>query len=441
MNIQHSNINKQILLTSLSLFVQFSITTVDFIFLEKISYLAAIGVASLIVFVYMIQQIITVFSQSMVSNALYKDASLGEDFKSITSLGFILTLSIAIIMCVIIFFFQGSILSGIKISAEAKQYAVVYMVNMIPFFLAFAIQQYFSYILYSVGLARLNFIYFIVIIILNTVLNIISLYILQLGVAGIAWSSSLSVILVLPVYIYLAHKYNVNIRLHKFQKDTYLKVYLGVKNLGITAIIEPIAQNSVRFILVLIVAYLGQEVISAKRHASNFLTLALTLSLSFGIILQAAISRLYGEYKLEDIKKLYAKYVRIGIIANFLLSAITLGFIYLTLDFYSTSTDVKKYIIICLFMGLFTEPMRLLSLISKAHIRGLQVANTPFIFSFAAKLLLIYPFYYLVIKYTEFGVVGILAVEGISYFANYVVYTFMIKRKYKALSSLKDNTL
>ncbi|MDR2008384.1 MAG: hypothetical protein LBQ34_05375 [Alphaproteobacteria bacterium] len=424
------NLNKQIIFTSFSLFVQFSITTVDFIFLERVSYLAAIGVASLIVFVYMIQQIITVFSQSMVSNALYKDATLGEDFKSITSLGFVLTVLMAIIMCAIIYFLQSHILSGVKISAEAKEYAVVYMTNMIPFFIAFAIQQYFSYILYSVGLAKLNFIYFVVIIILNTILNMIGLH-FGLGVAGIAWASSLSVILVLPVYIYLAHKYNVNIILCQFKKETYLKVFSGVKNLGVVAIIEPIAQNSVRFILVLIVAYLGQEVISAKRHAANFLTLALTVSLSFGIILQAAISRLYGEGKLDDIKTLYSKYVKIGLLANFLLSALILGFIYLTLDFYSTSVEVQKYIIICLAMGLFVEPMRLLSLISKAHIRGLQVANIPFVVNFIAKLILIYPLYYVIIKFTNFGVSGILAVEGIGYFANYVVYTLMIKRKYR----------
>ena len=84
-------------------------------------------------------------------------------------------------------------------------------------------------------------------------------------------------------------------------------------------------------------------------------------------------------------------------------------------------------------MGLFVEPMRLLSLVSKSHIRGLQVANLPFAFSFSAKLLIVYPMYYFVIKYTSFGIVGILFVEGMSYFSNFLVYTYMIKRKYKKL--------
>ncbi|MDR0484376.1 MAG: hypothetical protein LBH40_03790 [Alphaproteobacteria bacterium] len=435
MNIIYKDINKQIIFTAFSLFAQFSITTVDFIFLERISYLAAIGVAALIVFVYMAQQIVTVFSQSMVSNALYKDASLGEDFRNIISAGFILTVFLAIIICLIVFFFQDHILTNVKISIEAKQYATGYMINMIPFFIAFAIQQYFSYILYSIGLAKLNFIYFLVIIVLNTVLNIIGLYIFNLGVKGIAWASSLSIILVLPVYIYLASKYKVNLVFRNFKKDTYIKLFDGIKNLGIASIIEPIAQNSVRFMLILIVAYLGQEVISAKRHASNFLTLSLTLSLSFGIILQSYISRLYGENKLADIKKFYNKYLKVGLVSSFSLSLLTLGFIYITLDFYSENTTVQKYIIICLFVGLFIEPMRMLSLISKAHIRGLQVANLPFILSFSAKLLIVYPLYYVVMKYTSFGIIGILTVEGISYFANFAVYTLMLKRKYKQLSS------
>jgi Na+-driven multidrug efflux pump len=304
---------------------------------------------------------------------------------------------------------------------------------MIPFFIIFAVQQYFSYILYAIGLSKINFIYFVVIIILNTIFNFIGVKLLNLGVQGIALASSLSIICVLPIYIVICIKNNVNIKLIGFSKQTYQDVIEGVKNLGVVSIIEPIAHNSVRFILILIIAYLGQEMISAKRHASNFLTLAMTLSLSTGIIIQAYISRAYGEGKIDEIKELYSKYIKFGILVNFIFSALTYIYIYITLDFYTESKEVQKYIIICLAMGLFVEPMRLLSLVSKSHIRGLQVANLPFAFSFSAKLLIVYPMYYFVIKYTSFGIVGILFVEGMSYFSNFLVYTYMIKRKYKKL--------
>lgn len=382
----------------------------------------------------MVQNIVTVFSQSMVTNASYKDPSLGKNFRDTISLGFYVTLIISFIICIIIFFFQNNILDKVKISAEAKEYASIYMINMIPFFIIFGIQQYFSYILYSLGLSKINFIYFVVIIVLNTIFNFIGIKYLHLGAAWIAWASSLSIICVLPIYIIICIKNNVSIKLIGFNKKTYKDVFDGIKNLGVASIIEPIAHNSVRFILVLIIAYLGQEMISAKRHAANFLTLSMTLSLSMGIILQAYISRLYGENKIADIKTIYSKYLKYGILANFLFSLLTLIFIYITLDFYSESKSVQKYIIICLAMGLFVEPMRLLSLVSKSHIRGLQIANLPFVFSFSAKLLIVYPFYYIVIKFTNFGIVGILFIEGVSYFSNFLVYTYMIKRKYKKIA-------
>ncbi len=383
----------------------------------------------------MIQNIVTIFSQSMVSNALYRDPTLGKLFKSIASLGFIVTILLSLILCVVIYFLQYSLISKVNINNEAKVYASAYIINLIPFFMIFAIQQYFSYILYVIGLSKINFIYFVVIIILNTIFNLIGVKVLNLGVEWIAWASSLSVLCVLPVYIFICIKNNVNISIININKKTYKSVFLGIKNLGIASIIEPIAHNSVRFVLVLIVAYLGQEMISAKRHASNFLTLTLTLSLAFGIILQSYISRFYGEYKIKEIKNLYSKYLKLGLLCNFLFSLLTLGFIYFTIDFYSDNKTVQKYIVICLCMGLFVEPMRMLSLISKSHIRGLQVANMPFILSFSAKLIIIYPLYYMVIKYTNFGIIGILLIEGMSYFVNFIVYTWTIRQKYKKIAA------
>ncbi len=423
-------ISKQIIFTALSLFLQFSLTTIDFIFLEKISYLASIGVASLISFIYMAQSIINLFSQAMINNSIYYDPGRKAIFSKMIFIGFILTLSIAFTITGMIFFFKDYIISLIKVNSDAKDFALTYIKYIAPLFIFWAIQQYCSYILYSLSMAKINFLCYILILIFNTIFNYIAVFILDWQVIGIAVSTIVSLIMILPIYIYFIKKNIILGKAKIFSKDIRKKTIFGLKRLGIVSIIEPIAYNSIQFILLIIISHIGQEWLSAKRHASNLLLVCVTLSMSFAIILQLYISKLYGEGKLREIKKLYIKYLYYGMSAVFIFSILSLLITYVFKDFISTDANVIKYMIICMALGLFMEPMRFLSMYSKAHIKGLQQANIPFLLSFLMKLLILYPSYYLIVKYTTWGVIGILIAEGLSFFMNFMIYSYLIRTKH-----------
>ena len=82
-------IYSQLFLIFLTIFLEYSITTIDFLFLEKISYLATIGVASLISLIYMIQRIIALFVGAMIDNSLYHYSNFDKSYKDSLLINFV----------------------------------------------------------------------------------------------------------------------------------------------------------------------------------------------------------------------------------------------------------------------------------------------------------------------------------------------------------------
>ena len=82
-------------------------------------------------------------------------------------------------------------------------------------------------------------------------------------------------------------------------------------------------------------------------------------------------------------------------------------------------------------IGLFNEPMRALSILSRSHLRGLQYINYPLFVNLFTKIVIFLPLYYVVIHFTTLGIFAILLLEGTSYFGNFLVNSWFLYAKLK----------
>lgn len=435
----YNNINKQIIFTCFVIACEFSITNVDFFFLEKVSYLASIGVSSLMALLYLSQYILTLFAQSMVTNATYFDFANKKEFSKHIGACMLISVAISCIMALLFLTFKNNIINSFHITNNAKEYASTYLTYMMPFLLFFGIQQYFTYVIYTLGLAKLNLLMIILIVCLNTMFDYTSTQILHLGVAGIALASACSIICVLPIYYIILKKHKVAPILFAVHKELIRKLKTGIQKLGFYSLIEPVSHYALQFAMFIFISYIAQEMMSASTHAHNFLTFAMTFSLACGIIIQIQIVKLYSKGNMTNIKKLYTTYIKISFLFSLVISLISTIFIYFTLDFYSSNSMVKKYIIICMLLGLFIEPMRALSIISRSHLRGLQYINFPLLANLVGKIIIFLPLYYVAVHFTNFGIFAILFLEGLSYLFYFVVNSIFLHWKIKQIE--QENTM
>jgi Na+-driven multidrug efflux pump len=421
-------IYSQLFLIFLTIFLEYSITTIDFLFLEKISYLATIGVASLISLIYMIQRIIALFVSAMIDNSLYHYTNFDKSYKDSLLINFVFTIVLAIIVSILFFYYKNFILSFFKINPKAKEFALNYINYMIPFLIIYGIQQFFSYLLYTLKLAKLNLFIIIGIIILNFIFNYIS-NLLSYGVKGIAIASNLAIICSIPFYILILYKNNIYLFKFININKTYFYVAIrGLKNIGVSSIFEPILIQGVDVIIkVLIVSFVAQEALSARVHSGNFFTLALSFSISLGITLQILLTKHLAIKETNEANSLYKKFMKIG-----LLTILTIvGLIYILITIYidkvSSNLSVANYILIIAIFSIIIEPSRLLSIVSKSYIKALQRGNLVLIITFCVKLFVVYPLIYIFLKIYNFGLYGILSAEIINYIINFILYTFAIK--------------
>ncbi len=424
------NLRNQLFFTFLTLFIQYSITTIDFFFLEKISYLASIGVAALMGIVYLCQSILTTFSQSMVNNAVFRHLDNKKDFNATLSAGFIYSVIVSILVSIVLFYLQTHLLQYFKISKEASSYALTYMLYIIPFYILFNIEQYFMYILYTLKLAKLNLLYICIIVSLKILFNYIFIYHLDLGIKSIALSSSISVLLILPLYILLCKAKGIFITF-KIYKSHFKSALLGIKKVGAASLIEPICFYFIQSFMAILVSYIAQEALSARTQANNFIFFVTTMSLSFGIMMQVNITRFYAEKNFLETKNFYNTYLKTNFILSIFMAVIASMFIILTISWYSNNVEVKYYIIIAMLCYVFIEPFRSLSILSRSKLRGLQIANIPVLISLLNKLIISIPLSLILLKYTNLGIIGIFIVEGLIYLIQYFAHSILINNFYK----------
>ena len=378
-------------------------------------------------FIYMSQQIITLFVQSMVNNSLYQSkGTINKDFNQIASLGLLLSIFVAVVVVSSFWLMKDIILNSLHIDIEAKNYALEYLVFMLPFFILYNIFQYFVYILYAINKGKYNLILVIIIILCNVIFNYSGVYLFHWGVKSIALASCLSVIVVIPIYYFIISRNNI--QLFTYNKLYFKNVFIGIKNLGFASILEPLLHQGIQFIIMVFLSKMGQEMLSAKTHAHNFLTIPMTISIAFGIVVQLHISTLFGANNIQKIKEYAKLYIVVAFTMNIIITASVILFVWLTIDFYSASTAVLKYLLLCLFLGIIWEPSRCLSIVSKATLRGLQYGNYPLLFSLINKVFIVVPLLYVVVNFSKLSISGVIIVECIGYILNFCIYYIMYRK-------------
>ena len=407
------------------MFLEYSIISIDFIFLENISYLATIGVGSLVSLIYMIQRIIVLFVQSLVDNSLYKYTQINNNYKYSLLFGFVFSIVLSIIISLIFFSSKEFILSFFKINPNAKFYALQYIDYMILFLIIFSIQQYFHYILYSLKLAKLNLIIMIYMVALNFIFNYISFYILKIGVVGIAIASNLALLFTLPIYIYIIVKkkmwfFKISALSYKYFNNSIV----GIKNIGFASIIEPILVQGVDVVIkILIVSFVAQEALSARVHSSNYFTLALSFSVALGICLQMLFSKLLGKHNIKIVDKIYKKSLIFGLMFVIILSVVVYVLVYMNSNIITKNIQVKDYILFLCAFAVILEPIRMLSIASKSYLKGMQKGNIVVIITFAIKLCVVYPLIYIFLTKFSMGLYAIVLAELINYMLNFICYS------------------
>lgn len=411
-----------------TLYLEFSITTIDFFFLEDISDLATIGVASIMPYIYMLQNILTLISQSMITSNLYYCSNSSKYHIGI-AWNLILTITISGLLILILLLSKDYLLLKVNINHQAKLFSQQYLTFIIPFFFFYGIQQYYSYLFYAHQKYVTNLVLITIILILNIILDFISINWLHYGIIGIAIASSLAIIITLPIYIIYAKRYKLYMMFKNF--INYLPIVThGIKNLGLASILEPISIQAIKFIIIIALSHIADEVIAAKQHAHNLLTFCLTIALAISIITQYSITFLYSKQApIKRIKYTYYKMLSlVGIIILILASLVTL-FIYFNNITLSANTSTNKYILIYLLFGsVILEPLRGVSIVAKSALKGLQRANLALFIKILIKIFLIIPIIYFASYSLQFGIYIIIFAEALGYLCYFLTYHLLYQK-------------
>lgn len=422
-----------------TLSLEYSIINIDFYFLGNISNNAITAVSSILWLVFLVQTLIGYFITSQLDNALFYSSNNTAKFNANLSAVFILNLLLAIIIIIIGLIFAKYFIASLKLNATQKLLALQYLYFMLPFVLFFAVYQFCSYVLYSINKPYYNLSFTALIIILNIILNYIFINYTNLQIKGIALASAFSIIIVLPLYITTIFKNNIIIKITNINKQALYTAYIGFKKLSGAGLLEPILYRIIQSYIIVLLSNFALQGISSKVVISNYLSYSIALATAFSIFIQFTVSKmLNNNNNITNIKNYYKNLLLKSFMLNASLSMLLVAVIFLFKNKLLVNQQANYFTIILLF-SLLIEPLRSLSIVSKAYLKGLQQANVALGLSVGNKLLIQAPLLYvgfLILKNysTSMALIFVLSVETTGYLFNFIFYNILaikIHKKYK----------
>lgn len=268
-----------------------------------------------------------------------------------------ITLFFGILFGLVMICFQDQLISFFRLSdpkviSDAKWYLIITCGLVVFSF----INQTLTGILTSAGFTKTTFLATFCGLILNIILDPIFIFVLHLGVAGAAWATILSQIVVFFVFLYSCKQINLFDDFHLIRKPNpvFIKDLLKI---GFPASLQSMLFTSISMIIARLVASYGDAIVGVQKVGSQIESISWMIADGFSASLSAFTSQNYGAKNMPRVKQGYHTGILIVSIWGIFTSCVLIFLAGPIFQCFITEADMlsygKDYLIILGFSQLF----------------------------------------------------------------------------------------
>ncbi len=274
------------------------------------------------------------------------------------------------------------------IPVEHNHIAQEYLLYIIPAFVFVGARMAYSSILASQTKTRANMVTSIIMNAVNIGLNycfVTGFWIFpNLGVAGVALSTTIAYALGVAMHCYLVH---MRAHLSIFTVQSFLRIRGVMKpifKVGLPSTIEPFGYCMQNMVVIYSVISLGTNAMSAHLYGMRFIFVDITFSFAMAAAAQVIMSHYIGQGKMDKVRELYAQVLRILVFFAFAVMASCFLFQDQVLSLFTQNSEIKDQAFMVLIFLLFIEPIRSINILGGTALKtvgdGTFSANISMIF-------------------------------------------------------------
>ncbi len=322
---------------------------------------------------------------SLILLGQYKGAKETENENKIYSLAFFMNLIISVIVSIFIVTLSPMIFKLMNVDQVIFDDAVTYIRITGSFMVVQAMILTFSSFLRSNALMKQTMIVSFVINIINVILNAIlinGLWIFpEMGIAGVAWASSISRSIGLMVLVFIFYR-NIGNRiklanLKPFPKDILKKLlFIGLPSSG-----ENFSYNMSQIVILGYVNLLGPSIVNARTYSNILATFSYIFAAAVAQALIVTVSRLIGAKMVDEASHRVKDTLKIAIVISTLCSILLFLLQEPLFRIFTDDVEIIKIGRTIMFVEIFLEVGRCINIVLVRALQSAGDINFPIILS------------------------------------------------------------
>ncbi len=326
-----------------------------------------------------------------------------------------ITIPLSLILVVIFYFFSLDIVKIIGRSEDlnlflAKEYLDTTSISI--FFVGVNIVFLNAY--RAINKTHLPMIANVISLIVNTSLNYIFIFILNMGVFGAGIGTTISRLLVTLIFLYLAfvrQKYLIRLKLKEFKFDRFLS--RRIFKVGIPAAFEQLALRGGMLIFEMMIISLGTINYAAHKIALTAESFSFNFGFAFSIAATALVGQELGKNDHHGAEKNAYVCTALCLIIMSFMGLIFFIFPQILISFFTKDIEVKKLAIDALKIVSICQPFLAVSMVLSGALRGAGATKTVLLITFLGIFLVRIPTTYFFLNILKTGLLGAWVVMSI----------------------------
>lgn len=342
----------------------------------------------------------------------------------------LIAIPLGLILVVIFYFFSLDILKIIGRSKDlnlllAKQYLDTTSISI----LFMGINLIFLNAYRAINKTHLPMIVNLISLVVNTGLNYLFIFILNMGVFGAGIGTTISRLVVMLIFLYLAFvrkKHLISLRIEDFKYDRFLS--RRIMKIGIPAAFEQLALRIGMLVFEMMIISLGTLNYAAHKIASTAESFSFNFGFAFSIAATALVGQKLGENDHKGAEKNAYACTFFALSIMSLMGVFFFIFPQILISLFTKDMEVKKLAISALKIVSICQPFLAVSMVLSGALRGAGATKTVLFITFLGIFLIRIPTTYLFLNVLKTGLLGAWVVMSIDLSFRCLVSYLIFKR-------------
>lgn len=275
--------------------------------------------------------------------------------------------------------FRSDIGLWMGMSEVQNEVSTVYLSMMSAFFIIMSVMVAYNAILSSRGLTHWLMMNSILTSGLNIILNAFFVLVLHWGLKGIVFSTIVSTLCSTLLAMYLVHvKLGIRFYLKGAWRDM-CGVLRPMLRVGIPNAVEPFSYATQQIILSTFIISMGLQSMAANSYAGRSLMFHIIFAFSLASAAQILMAHWMGGRRIAEINRLYWRIVSLSMGVAVLYMIVIWSNGHHIISIFTDNIDIQRVGKQLFFVSLFTEPARVVNIISGFTLRSVGDSRYPMI--------------------------------------------------------------